>query len=126
MSCFPTTFDDEFTYQSQIDHVPPRVLSLLCLSYQLRKRKTRESTCSYSYMIRILEGRELTVRTLRGRHNRTLEKRGWDLRTLRGHLWVAVTVDVCRPTCIFFPGFRVHGTYSHSFCYICSYTFASY
>src|SRR6218665_3594455 len=84
MPFFPTTFDDEFTYQSQIDHVQPRVLSLLCLSYQLRKRKTRESTCSYSYMIRTLEGRELTVRTLRGR------------------LWVAVTVDVCRPTCIFF------------------------
>src|SRR6218665_2593731 len=83
MPCFPTTFDDEFTYQRQIDHIPPRVLSLLCLSYQLHKRKTRESTCSYSYLIRTLEGRELSVRTLRGR------------------LWVAVTVDVCRPTRIF-------------------------
>lgn len=84
MPCFPTTFDDEFTYQSQIDHVPPRVLSLLCLSYQLRKRKTRESTCSYSYMIRILEGRELTVRTLRGRHNRTLEKRAMGFTYFKG------------------------------------------
>src|SRR6218665_3248939 len=99
MPCFPTTFDDEFTYQSQIDHVPPRVLSLLCLSYQLRKRKTRESTCSYSYMIRTLEGRELTVRTLRGRHNRALEKRAMGFTYC---LWVAVTVDICRPTCIFF------------------------
>src|SRR6218665_1284649 len=48
---------------------------VFCLYYDivsvrpLRKRKTRESTCSYSYMIRTLEGRELTVRTLRGRHN---------------------------------------------------------
>src|SRR6218665_3883322 len=36
---------------------PASCLPLLCLSYQLRKRKTRESTCSYSYLIRTLEGR---------------------------------------------------------------------
>jgi len=80
-----------------IDHFPPRVLSLLRLSYQLHDRRTRESTCCY--LIRTVEGRELTVRTLRGRHNRTLEGRAMGLRTLRGRLWIAVTIDVY--TCIF-------------------------
>src|SRR6218665_1393151 len=62
-----------------IDHFPPRVLSLLRLSYQLHDRRTRESTCCY--LIRTVEGREIGLRTLRGR------------------LWIAVTIDVY--TCIF-------------------------
>src|SRR6218665_552748 len=33
MPCFPTSFDDESAYRRQIAHVPPRVLSILRLSY---------------------------------------------------------------------------------------------
>src|SRR6218665_39715 len=124
MPCFPTTFDDEFTYQRQIDHIQPRVLSLLRLSYQLHERKTRESTCSYSYLIRTLEGRELTVRTLRGATIVLLRGVRWDLRTLRGILWVAVTVDVCRPTCIFSQVFASTApTRLHSVIYVISVRF---